>query len=209
MRFARAPAHTVVPRPGGMGKRYVGGGGRRPVLDLGAGAVLNASTATESSAAPPSSDPAAETGRAAPTTQAPAAEPSSSVAASSSNPLLGLISSYGEEEDEDEVATAPGTEGLPNASAAPPPSAGTSALAASEWQTILDPASQAYYFWNTVTNEVRWEWPEPSTAASAASAASEAASASSEPPEAAPARADAALTEPAAPPRRTVTLAAG
>ena len=37
-----------------------------------------------------------------------------------------------------------------------PPTEGVASVA---WQCIFDPGSNAYYYWNTQTNEVRWEWP--------------------------------------------------
>ena len=59
------------------------------------------------------------------------------------NPLLGLLGEY----DEDEVDEPPA---LPPAASA----------AWTEWQACLDHSSQAYYYWNTRTNEVRWTPPE-------------------------------------------------
>ena len=140
-----------------MGKRWGGGGGRRPTLDLGdALAARSASEAADSSA-----DAAA-----------PAEEPAES------NPLLGLMGEYGDDDDEggatagDEGSTDDKVAGflaeleqqglVADAGAAQDEARGTCANSAAApnpwlvWRQCVDQATSATYFWNTETDEVCW-----------------------------------------------------
>ena len=114
-----------------MGKRWTGGGGRRPVLDLST--PLNASNAA-AAADPPTRAPPGDAGAAV-------------------NPLLGLIGYDDDDEKGERVAISHSTQSAEATSAVP-----------SMWQRILDPGSNAYYFWNPATNEVRWTAPESDAA---------------------------------------------
>ncbi|EOD38303.1 hypothetical protein EMIHUDRAFT_224677 [Emiliania huxleyi CCMP1516] len=80
----------------------------------------------------------------------------------------GLLGAYHDDEDEDESGPTDGS--------APQSIAAESEWCAwGAWERCHDPASSAYYFWNTETNEVRWTAPEPPPAASVAAAQPEAA----------------------------------
>ena len=114
-----------------MGKRWGGaGGGRRPVLDLGAASLTAASVTA----------PVEEEVQPPPLAVVAASAPPAAAAA-----LLGL-DVYDDDDDEEEEVSAP-----------PPPQD-----PASTWQRILDPGTNAHYYWNVQTNEVRWTWPDDS-----------------------------------------------
>ena len=167
-----------------MGKRWAGGGGRRPTLDLG-GAALRADPATTAAAA---TNASAQVAGAVAADAVP--PPAASMApAGTGSALLGLMAEY-DDDDVDEgnaTAVAPGSlDASQHASAAAQQPSHVEQPGAGEWQSILDPNTNEYYYWNTVTNEVRWVWPCEQAAAAAVTPVPEAPMAAREAVQAAP-----------------------
>ena len=88
-----------------------------------------------------------------------------------SNPLSGLMAGYADSDEEEEPATGGEVQAdskVDNFLAELEGAGLTNAVA--QWEQCLDPGTNAYYFWNMHTNEVRWTPPEGWEAKDAAAA---------------------------------------